>query len=132
MEKDEHPPTIDACRAYALYREAGKFINLGDWYGAFEQGLEEEEQEEDTPERTPTKRSKGKVATTSTQSRRKRSREDPDADEDEDRAILEPLDDETKDRIKHARFISAVGDLGFLGLLSTTKRKPEHVGRVVW
>jgi len=37
----------DVCRAYVLYRDAGRLLNLADWYNAFAQGIEAQARQRD-------------------------------------------------------------------------------------
>ncbi|PKI83981.1 hypothetical protein MVES_002075 [Malassezia vespertilionis] len=39
----------DVCRAYALYKDSAKFINLADWFDAFSHSLEADARAENTP-----------------------------------------------------------------------------------
>ena len=96
-------PEPDLCVAQKLLQEAGKVVNLHDWFSTFEVTQ---------PARSSAAKRKGKGKRKATEA------------ELEDAAQHE--------RRVQARFVGAVSDLGFLGVIAPTKRKPEHVARVVW
>lgn len=145
---------LDVCKAYKLVSEAGKLVNLADWFGAFEVALEEEEDdigENDDGKETVTVESSSSILRSrrrkviSTRSSRNGGdslREDQnsrdangshkngmDVDGNEDDS-----EDEETARIRNhqARFLAAAGDLAYLGYIQPTKRKVEHVARVVF
>ena len=97
-------PEPDLCVAQKLLQEAGKVVNLHDWFSTFEVSQ---------PERSSA------ASRTKTKGKRKAT-----AAELEDAA--------QKERRVQARFVGVVSDLGFLGVIGPTKRKAEHVARVVW
>lgn len=77
----------DICRAYQTYHDAGRFINLADWYEAFKQTLLP------SPPRADEKWS--------------------------------------KDDTVQLRFALAVHELGKMGFLKRTRRKPDHVLKLI-
>ncbi|KAM0792317.1 hypothetical protein ACM66B_005002 [Microbotryomycetes sp. NB124-2] len=100
-------PPLDIAIAYKMYCETGRIVNLADWYTAWEGSVWDE------------------------QSSKKRKRGDEDGDGDE-RAGGEDGDEDAVTQRKQARFIRAIGDLGFLGFLQPTARKAEHVTKTVF
>jgi len=102
---DDQGPKLDTCEAYRLLQDAGKIVNLADWFNTFEVAVP-----------TP-------VIPLSSRKRRRRSTPA------EDKGAT---DEETAERRTQARFIRSVSELGFLGIIGPTKRKTEHVARVVW
>jgi origin recognition complex subunit 3 len=103
-----------------MYQSAGKMINLADWYQAFSQSI------------LPSGDSKSSTSsTTGSHKKRKHARENDDDDE-------EGVDDENdnqstlvkRDAVQ-ARFALAVCELGKMGFLKKTRRKPDHVLKIV-
>lgn len=117
-------PSLDVAVAYRLYKETGKTINLGDWWTAFDAAAWDEEQtgEEGAGEEgAPNGKGKGKKR------RRGGSEEGPEDGESE-----EGDDEEDAQVRKQARFLRAIGDLGYVGFIQPTSRKPEHVLKSVF
>lgn len=119
---------------YRLLAEAGKMVNLSDWYDAWTIASANKIGTTDVApthtsktSRAPQKR--GKTARLAKRSAKKRV----DASEDEDTPS-----DEEEDHVEHtlrhreARFVSALGDLAFIGYIQPTKRKDEHIARIVF
>lgn len=127
---------LDVCRAFKLVSEAGKLVNLADWYGAFEVALHDVEEgvEGDS---AGSREKRRKVAAKKPSRNGKLHQDDEhmletngdhaeDGEEDSD-------DEETaRSRAHQARFLAAVADLAYLGFIQPTKRKVEHVARVVF
>lgn len=107
---------IDLCQAYRLLQDAGKLVNLGDWFNTFEDNI-----------LTPPDFSL--PALQESRSKRSRRKREEDSEDSEDDALATS---DGPDQIKRARFVRAVSELGFLGMIGSTKRKTEHITRVVW
>lgn len=126
----EQPAPPDVCVAYDLYRNAGRMINIADWFGAFEHSVEPSrlprpaaQDSVEAVNASPTKRSRGK--------KRNRQGEDEDEDDDDDdNNGLEPQEEEKA--MVRARFALAINELSRMGLLKRTRRKADHVLRTVW
>jgi origin recognition complex subunit 3 len=133
---------LDVCKAYNLVAGAGKLVNLADWFGAFEIALEDadekenEEKEENGSSSRAAKRRKPNVPAPSTTRKGKaRAIEQPNGhpgtnghtEADDGHEV-----DTTRKRRHEARFLSAAADLAYLGVVQPTKRKAEHVARVVF
>ncbi|GAA5975281.1 hypothetical protein JCM21900_003849 [Sporobolomyces salmonicolor] len=123
-ESDTLP--LDLAVAYRTYKEthvAGRLVNLGEWWSAWELGAGEE------PEGAGTARGgRGKKGR-----RHKRTRDEEDEEEEgEEEEDPEDEEDEGPQRRKQARFLRAVGDLAHLGFVLPTTRKPEHLLKCVY
>ncbi|EST06557.1 Origin recognition complex, subunit 3 [Kalmanozyma brasiliensis GHG001] len=127
----------DVCRVFGLYLECGKFVNLGDWYEAFKQSVEadREEEEDEVEPMTPSKR---------------RTRVDLDEESDE----TDVLDTPSKKRPRTAqlpkgsaggqgegkvpesdlqsRFALALNEIARMGMVRGTRRRQEHITKVMW
>jgi len=107
----------DESVAFLRYLQAGKMLNVYDWFESFAMGLEGEPRPNTnrtvTPNVTPQKR-KGKG---------KDSNADASKDEDDD--------ERWKSEIQ-ARFLRCFHELDMLGFLKQTGRKPEHAIRTVF
>lgn len=148
---------VDLCLAHKLLVGAGKLVNLGDWLGAFEMASQEIQEEkprkaaEETDDfdaedrRTPSKGRRLKRTRASSPEtiveeeeggRGKRRRGGPVGQHSlpsggADSAVA--ADDDGGDKeIKEARFLSAAAELAYLGFIQPTKRKAEHVARIVF
>ncbi|ORY59430.1 origin recognition complex subunit 3 N-terminus-domain-containing protein [Leucosporidium creatinivorum] len=110
-------PSLDVAVAYRLYKETGKTINLGDWWNAFDTAAWDEEQAEaeGAPNGLGKKRRRGGS---------EEGTEDGDSEEDDE--------EEDAQVRKQARFLRALGDLGYVGFIQPTSRKPEHVLKSVF
>lgn len=110
---------VDLCSTHKLVADAGKLVNLGDWHGAFELHAREsiEDHRVELPT-TPSKRAKSGSVT--------RGRKENGVHVEEAEAAV------SLDTQIDARFLAAVADLAFLGHIQPTKRKAEHVARIVF
>ncbi|KAK4053813.1 Origin recognition complex subunit 3 [Microbotryomycetes sp. JL201] len=104
-------PALDVVIAYKMYCETGRTVNLADWYTAWEGSVWDE---------MSTKKRKRKVDGKDNQDLANA------ADENQE------YDSAAVRQRKQARFIRAIGDLGFLGFLQPTARKAEHVTKTVF
>ncbi|UZJ56696.1 hypothetical protein CBS101457_006016 [Exobasidium rhododendri] len=98
----------DICQLYQMYQSAGKMINLADWHRAFSQSV---------------------VSSCTSKTKKKRSQEDDGEEESEkfgiaDRAMV-------KREVIQARFALAICEMGKMGFLKKTRRKADHVLKVV-
>ncbi|GAA5894557.1 hypothetical protein JCM5296_005129 [Sporobolomyces johnsonii] len=124
-EEESDTLPLDLAVAYRTYKEthvAGRLVNLGEWWSAWELGAGEEP--EGTGNGGGGKGKKGR--------RNKRAREEEEDDEEEDDEDEEDEGDEGPQRRKQARFLRAVGDLAHLGFVLPTTRKPEHLLKCVY
>lgn len=102
--------STDTSVAYRLFRDAGKLVNLADWYGSF---CVASPLPSSDPDKTPGK-----------QGRRGTKRKQ--VDEEQTR------DAEEQETQRKARFIRSVSDLAWMGMLHGTKRRGEHVAKLVF
>lgn len=105
------------------YLEAGRTINVFDWYQSFAAVLETQRQK-----RIEVGDQKQDGGSPSDGAMRDRT-EDDDEDMAEDG---EEGEDERWGMEVHARFIRGVHELDFMGFLKHTGRKPDHVTRTVF
>lgn len=137
-QEQEHDSLLpDTCRAYALYRDSGRLINLADWYDAFAQGLEGERGGRPTP---------GSTTAPSTPKKRKRhargAEPDTEIEADDAAAALASASASGRDKseapsedqqaIIQARFARALNELALLGFFRRTRRKVDHVLKSVF
>jgi len=98
---------VDLVLAYNLFKEAGKLINLSDWYDAFSDSIRRSLPASSSPTKSnssPTKSKKGKK-----------------------KVVVELEDKELQ-----ARFVLCVSELARCGFLHGSKRKTEHVAKLIW
>lgn len=146
FDEDEALPTaddLDVCRAYKLVAGAGKIVNLADWCGAFELALDDiEKEEDDQRDKQPSKSQNGRPKRST---RKGKSRENEpngftkttnghhhDAAAADEGGESEDADELASVKGREARFLAAAADLAYLGFIQPTKRKAEHVARVVF
>lgn len=99
----------DLCSVYKLGADAGKLVNLADWHGAFELSARKAAEETRSAKRAKTVSARH-------------------AGQDGGNSEAQvPLDLQID-----ARFLAGVADLAFLGFVQSTKRKAEHVARIVF
>lgn len=152
---------LDTCQVYSLLINAGKFVNLADWHGAFEtlksddrgataiseNGAEESDMEVE-PSSLPSSRKKGNARTNgapSTPRKRRRtgngvkngdgrSQLNGDGEHGENGGVESEVADTAvaMSRQQASCFLQGVADLGWLGVIQPTKRKAEHVARMVY
>ncbi|CDU23250.1 uncharacterized protein SPSC_01879 [Sporisorium scitamineum] len=139
----------DVCRLFQLYLECGKFVNLADWYEAFKQTVEVDriadeaerdlrfeasyqqkadlQQGEDEPQ-TPTRQT------------RKRSIQLLDMENDDEvpdtpsktRHRTNDSATETPENELQSRFALALNELARMGMIRGTRRRQEHITKVMW
>lgn len=122
-----------------MVSEAGKLVNLADWFGAFEVALEDTEKDDEAMviESNLRKKQRKEASTTRNGSSRSGSQNQRVANGHQDGfdgVEEEDSEDEETTRIRshQARFLAAAADLAYLGYVQPTKRKVEHVARVVF
>ena len=119
---------IVACQAYKLLGEAGKLVNLADWYGAFLSTVSD-----DNAADVAVNQATAVLTTPQKPHKRRKGGADgmvEDGDEQMDpNGTASTFTVESK---SEASFLDAVGDLAFLGYVLPTKRKPEHTLRAVF
>lgn len=123
----------DTSTVYGLYRDSGKLINLSDWSGAFDVNCRSEL---DGPDSSSSDDEEGRVEVNgkrkaSPSPTKSSSRKRPRANRGRREGGEEGAKAGKRKQVD-ARFLRAVGDLGYQGLVTATKRRPEHVNRVVW
>lgn len=101
----------DICCAFQTYEDAGRLINLADWFNAFHSSIQ--------------KRDGEKI------NARKRKRLDADT-QSEPEAYERDLDVWKKRDMVRLRFALAVHEMGKMGFLKRTRRKLEHVLKLVY
>jgi Origin recognition complex winged helix C-terminal len=104
----------DVCRAYQTYEDAGRLINLADWFNAFYSSINDSEKEE-----------------ISNNDARKRKRLD-DEGQNELESYKKDLANWEKKDVVRLRFALAVHEMGKMGFLKRTRRKLEHVLKLVY
>lgn len=102
----------DVCRAYQTYEDAGRLINLADWFNAFQSSINDAEKEDENDSR-------------------KRKRLDLEDSNDLEVYQKDLANWEKKDVIR-LRFALAVHEMGRMGFLKRTRRKLEHVLKLVY
>lgn len=122
-------PTVwelsDANILFRGYLEAGRMINIFDWYQSFAAVLE--------TQRHRGLGIKGLQAGGSPPNGAVRGRRQSDGDGDENmQEDGEEAEDEKWEAEVQARFIRGVHELDFMGFLKHTGRKPDHVVRTVF
>jgi origin recognition complex subunit 3 len=137
----------DISIAFRTYQDAGRMINLADWFNAFRQQAEAGKRMGELNEQSTASKSNGK--------RQASTRSDDGVDSSE----LSELDDEgEREEAAHSnkrrkandkrsekdlaawnrpdllrtRFALAVHELGAMGFLKRTRRKPEHVMKLIF
>ena len=124
----------DTSILFRLYMEAGRMINVYDWYQAFAQMLDAQRREVarsgspadadgDAKSKNKSKKGKGKAKA---KTKAKALTE---------AVALEDMAEEEReewDKEVHARFICALHELDFMGFVKHTGRKADHVVRTVY
>lgn len=104
----------DICRAYQTYEDAGRLINLADWFNAFQSSISDADKEEENSSDS-----------------RKRKRLDTDGLNDLE-AYQKDLASWDKKDVIRLRFALAVHEMGKMGFLKRTRRKLEHILKLVY
>ena len=115
---------LDTVKAHRLVLEAGKFVNLADWHGAVLSAEADKAAEADEP-RTPSRIGRSRPVSSAPGSLDNSDAEMPDAGKDAPSKVK-------KQDVDLAKFMQAVSDLAYLGHIQPTKRKAEHVARIVF
>lgn len=115
----------DTSILFRRYMEAGKTINVYDWYGAFAQVLDAQRRKLAKQQSKPTRGRKGKG---------KARKKDAVPDLLRDVAIekMSEAEQEAWQREVQARFIRALHELDFMGFIKHTGRKADHIIRTVY
>ncbi|KAH7106973.1 hypothetical protein BKA62DRAFT_668051 [Auriculariales sp. MPI-PUGE-AT-0066] len=136
---NSEPKRSDASVLFSKYLDAGKLVNIHDWYQSFTVGLErgvnpdtaaelvgeDENDADDEPmakraRRRTVSRSPGKAASKVQGKAAPAKRRDG------------PLSPEEWEKETQARFLRAFHELEYLGVLRQTRRKAEHVQKTVF
>lgn len=129
----------DLCVAYRVYAEAGRLINLYDWFVAFGEAARDPDANAASRVKTTAKGRKKtarKKAAPKKGKRKGKARAAANATEE----VGEEADEERGDapvdpaaeRLLLARFTRAVKELEYLGFVKETKRKTDHVIKLVF
>ena len=111
------PQRPDTCALFQRSLEAGRLLNVADWFGAFVSIMQDEKVKRPTAETGKTK-SRTKRATSAAQ-----TESEVDLDEEGSHDLMQE---------RQARFLHSVHELEYLGLIQTTGRRKEHVMRTVF
>ncbi|KAI0705509.1 origin recognition complex subunit 3 N-terminus-domain-containing protein [Earliella scabrosa] len=152
-DDDRQEPALwelpDTSIAFRRYIEAGRMVNVYDWFESFSVVLDSQRKHLKRRSAKPsegkavngTAKGKGK-GNVSTPSRRRRRRDTEAAEEeddvDEDMHVDDEdddMDEEEEERWKlevQARFIRALHELDYMGFVKHTGRKPDHVIRTIY
>jgi hypothetical protein len=134
----------DTSILFRRYLDSGKLINVWDWYESFATVCETQREKEKTAQ-SPAKSKKHAAESPSkrrspAKARGKPSKSaSPTKDKGKEKADVEGEDSTERDRDEevwtrqtHARFIRALHELDYLGLIRHTGRKKDCVMRTVW
>ena len=119
----------DTSILFRLYMEAGRMVNVYDWYQAFAQVLDVQRREgarQPNGSKSPRK-GKGQANGKSKGKGKAKAEKEVVALEDMPEEEREEWDTEV-----HARFICALHELDFMGFVKHTGRKADHVVRTVY
>ncbi|KAJ3538531.1 hypothetical protein NM688_g6505 [Phlebia brevispora] len=124
-DQDPRTPEIwelpDTSILFRRYMDAGKMVNVYDWYESFALELDRQRQEDAHNASTSGSGAKGKQKK---QKQKQKRKADPEKLSEEEQ---EKWEIET-----HARFIRALHELDFMGFIKHTGRKADHVIRTVY
>jgi origin recognition complex subunit 3 len=137
-EREDDGFDTDLCRAYHLFKDAGKLVNLADWFHAFEREIDQMKERKKKRRRL----NGGGEADDDNEEKEEEEEEEEEDEEDEEEEDESDGEDSVGRKTKRqrqrqrrrveARFVEAVSELALIGFLQPTKRKTEHVARVVW
>ncbi|PWZ01384.1 hypothetical protein BCV70DRAFT_150259, partial [Testicularia cyperi] len=143
----------DICRIYQLYRECGKFVNLADWFEAFKQSVELDnvvdsvDQDLRRANAQAEERARSLPATPKTPSKRRRtdkphprvpqlSQQQQQESPFESSATTTATGSATTGPLGNSniqgRFALALNELARMGMLRGTRRRAEHITKVMW
>lgn len=123
-EEDEIYNLPDTSILFRRYLDCGKMINVWDWFQSFMlvcEGQRERERESRSPAKGQGKR---RELRSPTKDKGKGKQKDVDADEESD--------EEAWKLEVQARFMRALHELDYVGLIKHTGRKADHVMRTIW
>lgn len=134
--------TPDICRAFETYSDAGRLVNLADWHAAFEQSLQASSGRGGYVNESaarPGKRRRRRQGSAATSDDDKGNSDDGNVDagskdENGPSSTAATAVDEAKWRepdMVQVRFALAVHELGRMGFLKRTRRKADHVLKLV-
>ena len=124
------PTMHDTCIAYKLYAECGRMINLLDWCDAFVSVCEGKHGEQ-VEERKEKGKGKGKEKGKGKRKGKGKGKEndtDDRQDADEGPEIVDPQ----AVALNRTRFVRGVAELEYLGFIRPTRRKADHVTKLVF
>ncbi|KAI0336000.1 hypothetical protein GY45DRAFT_1316025 [Cubamyces sp. BRFM 1775] len=146
-EDPPHEPELwelpDTSIAFRRYVEAGRMVNVYDWFESFAVVLETQRKklrkkarraEQQASSRANGTRTPRKGRASSRSNSRAKMDQDQDMDDDEEDEE-EEMDEEEEERWKvevQARFIRALHELDYMGFVKHTGRKPDHVIRTIY
>jgi origin recognition complex subunit 3 len=114
----------DTCALFQRSLEAGRLLNIADWFGAFVNIMQNESVPRASAQAELSQSSKGAGRT-----RRATSSVHVGSDVDAEGEVDEVLEVQ---REYQARFLQSIHELEFLGLIQATGRRKEHVMRTVF
>lgn len=114
----------DTCALFQRSLEAGKLLNIADWFNAFTSIMHNENVKRATREPEP-----ARVRRSASRGRRATSSVHVESDADAEGEVDEALE---MQREHQARFLLSAHELEFLGLIQATGRRKEHVLRTVF
>ena len=127
--EDDLTDLPDTSILFRRYMEAGKTINVYDWYGAFAQVLDTQRRKLAKQQSKTTRGRKGKGKG---KAKAKAKNDVPDLLRDVAVDVMTEAEQEAWQREVHARFIRALHELDFMGFIKHTGRKADHVIRTVY
>ncbi|KAG9087895.1 hypothetical protein FRC06_002311, partial [Ceratobasidium sp. 370] len=108
----------DTCALFQRSLDAGRLLNIADWFGAFTSIMQNEHVNRATREPEPARKR------SASRSRRATSSVHVESDADAEGEVDEALEVQ---REHQARFLQSAHELEFLGLIQATGRRKEHV-----
>jgi origin recognition complex subunit 3 len=114
----------DTCALFQRSLDAGRLLNIADWFGAFVSIMQHED-----VVRTSTQAELSQTSRGAGRSRRATSSVHVGSDIDAEGEVDEALEVQ---REYQARFLQSIHELEFLGLIQATGRRKEHVMRTVF
>ena len=117
----------DTSILFRRYMEAGKRINVFDWYESFALALETQRRQLRKRERRALQSRRGRGRGKAGRPPKRR------ADSDDEDAGFDSKEDKEKWNVQvQARFIQSLHELDFMGFIKHTNRKADHVMRTVY
>jgi origin recognition complex subunit 3 len=119
--EDEILDLPDTSILFRRYLDCGKMINVWDWFESFALVCERQ-RERERESRSPGKGRGKKGSRSPTKGKGKQKEVNPDKETDEETWKIQV----------QARFMRALHELDYIGLIKHTGRKADHVMRTIW